>query len=782
MFSKLLNQLFLFILLFCLIFSASKFSNAQVLEFPQQRKQAMNLPVYLPSGSHDPNVPLPLMPGFPLMPDTAMLMDNFEYWDSPFNHGWHTSDPPYPTWGVGIGYGNFNTVMDNAEGSRVLDVYRASTVFMPDMEKYVISYRLPGAGLRGSFNVLCMKINSAVTIEEFDRYEIIIVCNDGTLEFHLHPTGDPLMPVYRPEETAKASYETITSPTGTYTKTIVNAQIGKESSDGTWHLIIADLQKMTEISSAPSINVINTFMIAGNYYKMDDIKFMTPMAAKNLRHGRKPPNLFRINHIYTQLYDHFRRYVFGSDDFADKILITQEYIGVTGTGLTGQIADENSQIWIDDVNYYILAEYGINNVSDVPGLSRDSYRDIVVPGLTLANGSAMPQGGLAQLRVENPNALVNVPILNMTLPASLLYPLDVHLLRDQMMRLARPMHEMYELKFFWFVGANPVLDLSCTTEFPMNNLSTTDSLQPQYHPLWRTSSPLTQNPYLAAFEIEMIRVALLQAGYKSWPTIAALNFTEQIVENMMNFVFLTNGAQADVETFIVTTTNYPVTNYPPVFQDVHDQVMYIGKGPQSYQVSATDADSFSISLAENVGFKSDISQITYRAFMNNLPAYLYGPWSEDIINQKTGLITIDPKFEGTYEITIIARDPKGAEATNSFMLHCVNSQSWFNHAPVITFDIETDPIFIIAGNEFVLKGLEIVDPDGGPVYYSSNIGAVNADDKGNPIWTFHTVFDGPYMLQIVAYDMQGGYTTFNHMVMVMPWFTPHNVFNRGIKF
>lgn len=33
-----------------------------------------------------------------------ILVDNFEYWDSPLNHGWFQLEPPFPVYGFGIGY------------------------------------------------------------------------------------------------------------------------------------------------------------------------------------------------------------------------------------------------------------------------------------------------------------------------------------------------------------------------------------------------------------------------------------------------------------------------------------------------------------------------------------------------------------------------------------------------------------------------------------------------------------------------------------------------------
>jgi hypothetical protein len=89
-----------------------------------------------------PQVPGPIwnFPAFtsqPLIVPTVsrtegdILVDNFEYWDSPYNHGWMQSEPPYPVYGFGMGYATiFNTVMDLQQGSRVLDVYRPASIFL----------------------------------------------------------------------------------------------------------------------------------------------------------------------------------------------------------------------------------------------------------------------------------------------------------------------------------------------------------------------------------------------------------------------------------------------------------------------------------------------------------------------------------------------------------------------------------------------------------------------------------------------------------------------------
>ena len=85
-----------------------------------------------------------------------ILVDNFEYWDNPSNHGWISLEPFYPVYGFGIGYANvFQTIFDFQKGNRVLDVYRPASVFLLGglYEKLRISYDLYTPSKPGSTSV-----------------------------------------------------------------------------------------------------------------------------------------------------------------------------------------------------------------------------------------------------------------------------------------------------------------------------------------------------------------------------------------------------------------------------------------------------------------------------------------------------------------------------------------------------------------------------------------------------------------------------------------------------
>ena len=68
-------------------------------------------------------------------------------------------------------------------------------------------------------------------------------------------------------------------------------------------------------------------------------------------------------------------------------------------------------------------------------------------------------------------------------------------------------------------------------------------------------------------------------------------------------------------------------------------------------------------------------------------------------------------------------------------------------------------MIINAGEEFTLGApdFSVEDPDGDEIYASCNIGTCEKDAEGNFIWRFHSDSPGSYMVEIVFYDIRGGY-------------------------
>jgi hypothetical protein len=251
--------------------------------------------------------------------------------------------------------------------------------------------------------------------------------------------------------------------------------------------------------------------------------------------------------------------------------------------------------------------------------------------------------------------------------------------------------------------------------------------------------------------------ALLNSGYEVFPqAVRIVPHLGQVFEDMIVTARVSDGIVSDKETFPVSVVNYPVTNHPPIINDVDDQIFYVGM-PNAYRIVAIDPDM------------QDMGQLTYTATLNGLPSYQYGPWADQIIipcGGGGGLLTFSPQFEGALDCVITVRDPRGMFAVAEITIFCVNQGSWFNHPPIILGDLDS-PQTIRAGEKFVADEMDFQDPDGDKMYWSCNIGSVG----NNGIYTFQSMYPGYYLVQITAYDIRGGAATTEFVIHVRPWWS-----------
>ncbi|MGA1867558.1 MAG: hypothetical protein ACMUJM_03315 [bacterium] len=744
--------------------------------------QAIAAVSYQPVQNSTPMVVnIPATINTPLVATNQMvLLDNFEYWESPLNQGWHAHEPGYPggypVWGMNVGPGMLSTTLDFQEGSRVLEVFYASNVFVPDLQKYMISY-LIGATIPAQYSVLSLKMRAPVSIEAFDSYDIIAVCNGGTVEVHLTPRagGDcgANCPVVVPEETATISqglvpFNQVANPT------TIEVKIGREAEDGSWHLIRVDLAEVLA-NVGGTFETVTGIVLRGNEFRCDDIKLLT--AASNERIAC-PPYLFHINNVFPQIFDPvgFRRYIFASDDVTDMILPHEHtaeahhgHHGEIGYGNTGVVA-QLSGMNLAETNFAFWQATAMPNIAGVDQdiTSEDYAAAIAAYEATLTDVSLKD---VRRAAIQAGGGTITVGLgpggADITVDARLVYPLDVPMLIDPVMAEGPIASDggINMLSFTATVGGAHDLGTGANLIQPV---PTTEPLP--YYPLYGIRSGvrsiLSGEPYLAAQEIQTVAMSLYYGGYDYWPTIAVLAIPpQQTIENMVVTVVCSDGLSEDVESFMIETVNYPVTNHPPVIEDVDDQIFYVNKGPQEYQLNATDADSFTFSSA--VQFAPDMEDLVWTAYLDGYPSYSYGPFTETLINQKSGLIRFDPQFEGAYEMVVTVRDPKGAEAYAAFTIYCVNQSTWLNHPPVMLGDWD-HPMIGRQGQELMIHFMDIVDPDGEPLYYSCNIGSIGYIN-GVPVWSFQTEFPGTYLVEIAVYDTSGGYLIIPQEIIITTW-------------
>jgi hypothetical protein len=288
-------------------------------------------------------------------------------------------------------------------------------------------------------------------------------------------------------------------------------------------------------------------------------------------------------------------------------------------------------------------------------------------------------------------------------------------------------------------------------------------------------------PFLGPLPCLYLESALWNAGFVQWPNIGKMDFTPQYFEDLILTLEVTNGRQSEVETFPISVVNYPVENYPPVIEKAEPRVFYVGQ-LSTYAVGVSDPDCMIFSRSPIPAtthtpatfgqFRQDMDSITWQMTLSGLPSYQYGPWIESLINSCNGLISFTPQFEGAYETILVATDSRGGIGIQDFPIFAVNQGTWLNHPPII-LDEWHSPQVVRAGEELILTEpkWEVIDPDGDEIYYACNIGSCGFTSDGKFMWTFQSNFPGTYQVEIIAYDIRGGYGIAHVLVEVKPWWS-----------
>ncbi|MBN2372660.1 hypothetical protein JXL19_02575 [bacterium] len=728
--------------------------------------------------------------------DGDLLVDNFEYWDSPCNHGWRQVETYYPVYGFGTGYVSvFQTVIDFQGGSRVLDVYRPPSIFLINTpyEKHGITYDLytpmqPGSNCLNQgidlskTPVLSFKFRAPIGIELFDIFEFNIT---GTTRrgYRVLVRILPLEPCcscpHTHEECSEYHIGNIESrivdadiPSGSMS---IQVNIGRDFLDGFWHVAWIDIYNLIEeamirydgefgeiAESDWKIVRAEKIGVYGQMFRIDDIIFRVQDLE---RLGF--PNLMETGPMYAQIFEPYR-YLFMADydsdgrlpQVTDLLLEPSNFITDT---------DKIRDIWIADLlrldpNYHVI------NPSHP--LYDPEYTHIWIP--------------------EDPNFGKPDPVAEKYLGKGFFIDCTLPVFSDQNFRINGAMAA--ELK------AEGMLEWNVTVGGYGHNAIQSYLIQPlPINPydgmptyIFTHSSCISVietygRPHYGPNESFVLESALWNCGLALWPNISYIDIEAQYFEDLILTIEVTNGIRSDIRAFPLSVVNYPVENYPPVAQlNITRKAFFVGE-ESNYAIKFTDPDCFVFSLAQFYGrnpstthlpmlpgnkIREDQDNLTYTMIMNGLPSYQYGPWIEDMIDPQSGLITFNPLFEGIFEPIVICFDDRGASAFGSVKIYFVNQGTWFNHCPIIYINT-SKPVVIKAGEEFILspKDLNIIDPDGDTIYASSNIGAIGRTCDGGFIWTFQTNFPGRYTLELFFYDLRGGRCTRTLPVEVVPWWS-----------
>lgn len=662
----------------------------------------------------------------------TFLLDNFQYWKTPRSMGWTAEEPDYPVWGAGIGYGDLTTVVDFEEGSRVLDVNRAVSVFLPFNNPQLMPYRISkainsglpippwpfncfpsctgiancGAPLPGLYNELSFKVRAPLAIEQFDTFRMMVnvILTDGSCaQIVLWPrdkyTGCNLFG-------AKSVETNNAYAPGPGQVSTIDTFVGRQFQDGTWHLVMIDLDAvaMKYTNNQAGLLAVVSVDVLGNVYRLDDIMFTIGSASLANNH---PPYLFRIGPVYATL--------FGESANCPAGALTSTCVG--------------RLIYAEDPDLYLKLE----NIYDSSN-PRQSYLAALQSGNT---GALVPPFVIA--KGENlPNPLpAGATLLNRALDGDL----EIKLTMDG------PLGAM----------TNSAMARPVTAQDIQQGVVT-------YLPQWEVPS----NEWISGQSLLVLCSALGSAGYvmnvngATVPYIPGARLLQpahgQVFEDMIMTCRVTdNCGLTDEETFPVSVVNYVNTNLPPLLEQLEDRFFQVG-AVGTYQITATDPDP------------QDMGLLTYKATLDGLSSYQYGPWMNSIINPITGTVSFTPQFEGALTCIVTVSDPRGMSAVGHFTIFCVNGGTaggvWYNHAPIVAKLIQS-PQEVTAGRLFVLKDLHMADPDNQPLYYSCNVGAVGVDG----IYTFQSEFAGEYLVQITGYDPLGGAVTQQFILNVLPWWS-----------
>jgi hypothetical protein len=676
----------------------------------------------------------------PIDDAAIVLLDNFEYWNNPRNMGWMVQEPPYPVWGYGLGYAQLNCVVDFEQGSKVLDVYRQMSVFLMGTPYEVLTIT-KGCSLLcddsaddndsprsipGSNSIMHVEIRAPLAIEQFDQFEIILAVKATS-----GSNSDQDVSIrFRPIDMAGGCYNGVINPLDDdddideddQAKSTIVVAMGRMFQDGTWHLVMPNLADIVDAyDEGATLDSIEAFIVRGNQYRLDNIMFIKPEAsiAEN-----GAVHLFHVGRIYCQLY------------------------GQQGLNPEGR---------------WILAEDGDLGIT----AAYDEDGDMVLP--QISDGTTDADGYPVVFEIED--GVAN--IVTADRGELRIYNLDPNDRPD----LADDPRTSADADLEWILTMGDTLgpvitdgfveradiDADLTAgDFDDDQVNTWPPYLIQEDGILIVNTPdpnfpaesdcryvkETSNPVYA------IACALANSDYDVFPNaIRIVPHLGQVFEDMIVTCRCSDGVVTDKETFPVSVVNYPVTNQPPIINDVDDQIFYVGQ-PNAYQIVAVDPDP------------QDMGLLTFNATLNGLPSYQYGPWSQNIIHPRAGVLYFSPQFEGALDCIITVEDPRGMFSVAEITIFCVNQGTWFNHPPIVLGDLDS-PQTVRAGEMFIADEMDFQDPDGDRLYWSCNIGSVG----DNGIYTFQTMFPGYYLVQITAYDIRGGAATTEFLLHVRPWWS-----------
>jgi len=723
------------------------------------------------------------------------MIDNFEYWDSPYNHGWKQVEPFYPVYGYGVGYGQiFRTLFDFQIGNRVMDIYRPASVFLLNtpfarLAVYYDLYTPPFQDISSKAGYIDMdthpiisyKFRAPVGVELWDIFQLDILGStragyDITLQ--IRPLQPPAgSPTYGGNSTDNMGgyLPTILNADTVNRSIIIQVDIGRNYLDGVWHVVWLDLKEVVQRAFenySGSFGALNQtdweitkaerIIIRGQMFRMDNICF------RMTDHSRiDQPDFFECGQRFAQIFEPYR-FLFMADYeafgdikmFSDLLFEPENFI-----------TDPNQvrETWISDLlrldpNYHLLDP---NHPQYSPG-----YTNRWIPG--------------------DPNFGLPDPVAQQYIRHGFFIDTTLPLFSDPNFRIGG--NRLSMLLDHGILGWNMTvggygenaIDADMIYPLPIDPYDGMPTYIPGYYRTQELLTAFGKNHY-GPVQCFMLESALWNSGVSLWPNIIYMDYEPQYFEDLIVTLQVTNGHNSDLRIFPISVINYPVENYPPVVQlHTTNRITYVGETDE-YALRFADPDCFIFSMAQFEGripstthlpmlpgneIRTDQDTLTYRMTMDGAPVYQHGPWMQSMINPQNGLITITPAFEGAFEVIITCTDVYGYYAVGDFTYYTFNKGTWLNHPP-ISFGNPTRPVIARAGEEILLNypDFKVLDPDGDELFVTANLGAVGRTSDGGFLWTYQTNFPGTYRVEVMFFDIRGGYLIVGLTVEVKPWWS-----------
>jgi len=758
----------------------------------------------------------------------TVLIDNFEYWDSPYNHGWMQLEPSYPVYGFGLGYATvFQTVLDLQEGSRVLDARRPSSIFLlgtPYQKHYIVRSLLDVGGIILDSNLadpphtlpytdaLSFKFRAPMGIEHWDIFEFVlrgtttghpVTGNSGLaqspgscqpvvydFEIRILPVNAACgIPCVNNSSTHNFGepYSKLIQAGSSNSPMVIESDIGRGFLDGTWHITTLDLHLLVEkafeneglnLPNEWRLSRVTQIMIGGWMFRVDNIMFKDHVHEKI-----DTPDLFEVGPRYAQIFEPYR-YLFIAD-YAGNVLkkgnITADRIIdlLIDSGHFLTDPDDIRTAWVSDLTALSIDTNYADPNSSLYGQANSTLTELMGRGIDFIIDINLPVFSDANFRIKGSE------VNNMQMQGSLQWNATIG-----------------------GFGANGIQTVSTSNPqfsaiqpLPINPYDGMPTYIPAYYSaidaILATTRGLAGNSFgkshYGPLECYTLESALWNSGIFYWPNITYMDYTPYVFEDLIISVEVTNGVHNDVMTFPISVINYPVENYPPIVQiDIDDQIFHIGRpNPENdnmYAITFVDPDCFIFSLANPAStgtvpatthvpmgmgpIRTDQDNLTYKMTLNGLRSLQYGPWLEQTINPQSGLIHFIPQFEGAFDVFITCTDDRGASGNGAITIFAITPGTWLNHPPIISGG-PTNPVVLRAGEEYELHAplFNVFDPDGDELYASCNIGSCGRCLDGAFIWNFQSNFPGYYDVEIIFYDIRGGYAILWFPVIVKPWWS-----------